>query len=109
MIFCNTDELKSGKPHQVWSTIDTSLSEIKKAIRKVRMLTGSYLLYGRRWQNNELNLCQQCLLEEDVKHILTRCTPMSDIRNKHIEELKAIFDSNMDTSFWKINIITKTD
>ena len=72
MIYCNTNDLKPSTPHQVLKTLDTSMSEIKKAVTKVRMLTGSYILYGRQWQTEEQNLCKLCYLEqEDVKHILT--------------------------------------
>ena len=110
MIYCNTNDLKPSTPHQVWKTLDTSMSEIKKAVTKVRMLTGSYILYGRQWQTEEQNLCKLCYLEqEDVKHILTRCTLLSDIRNKYVKELKAIIDSDLGILFWKTNIKTKTD
>ena len=78
-----------GRNHPCISNIITT-SEVKKLRPYLKLLTGDYLTYERRY--NESNqgspICKICHLEnESVSHIVATCSAYEVIRTKIIQEL----------------------
>ena len=72
-----------GVAHQVWKTCTTDPRNIRCAITKARLLTGSYTLQYNRQAFNQTSsaLCLMCRSEdEDIPHFLVRCTTLQPIR-----------------------------
>ncbi|CAC5367785.1 unnamed protein product [Mytilus coruscus] len=73
-----------GVTHPVWATVSSSVSDIRKAITKSRMLTGIYLLQAHRHRFNQAEvdpICPNCRTEtEDLCHVLTICLLYMNIR-----------------------------
>ena len=90
--YCNTADMKIGAIHPVWKSIEACTYDVKKGITKVRMLTGTYFLQGRRTileESEEESICQICKLGKvDVLHLVTRCSETYAIRVECIRELK---------------------
>ncbi|CAC5377800.1 unnamed protein product [Mytilus coruscus] len=76
--------LEIGVTHPVWATVSSSVSDIRKAITKSRMLTGTYLLKTHRHRFNQAEvdpICPNCRTEtEDLFHVLTTCPQYMNIR-----------------------------
>ncbi|CAG2228242.1 unnamed protein product [Mytilus edulis] len=77
-------KLTIGVTHPVWATVSSSVSDIRKAITKSRMLTGTYLLQAHRHRFNQAEvdpICPNCRTEnEDLCHVLTTCPLYMNIR-----------------------------
>ncbi|CAC5416049.1 unnamed protein product [Mytilus coruscus] len=73
-----------GVTHPVWATVSSSVSNIRKAITKSRMLTGTSLLQAHRHRFNQAEvdpICPNCRTEtEDLCHVLTTCPLYMNIR-----------------------------
>ena len=111
--YCNVADMKIGAIHPVWESVEACTYDVKKGITKVRMLTGTYFLPGRRTileESEEESICQICRLgKEDVLHLLTRCSETYAIRVECIRELKLLIDTTLGERFWMLNIKTNVD
>ena len=46
--YVNTNSLKEGKAHHVWSAVRNCLTDSKRAQLKCKLLTGTYILQARK-------------------------------------------------------------
>ena len=46
--YCNQDSMLMGTTHPVWDTVQPNKLDVMRAIIKVKMLTGTYLLHTHR-------------------------------------------------------------
>ncbi|CAC5412817.1 unnamed protein product [Mytilus coruscus] len=88
------DQVEIGKPHQIWQSIGSSVTEVKRSINHYRIATGTYLLQTNiaKFSNNkETATCPLCgLEEEDMIHMLTSCMLLHDVRKTYLLRLKNI-------------------
>ena len=89
--FCNIHTLKLGQIHPVWNTVDNNVHDARRAITKVRLLTGTYIVQSKlsKFNQNEVDpRCQLCFSEvEDYLHMLLQCGALLSYRRKYIENL----------------------
>ena len=74
--YINIHSMKIGQTHSVWSSLESTVTDVRKGITKCRMLTGTYLLQSNRnkFNNSESAICKCCGIEiEDIIHMLLEC------------------------------------
>ena len=71
----STTSLEMGKTHIVWDSINNSVRDVRQAITKARMLTGTYMLQTLKSKFNQSEVdptCPICRLEtETITHVIT--------------------------------------
>ena len=87
----SVQNLRIGKTHLVWRTIDSSVSDVRKGILKARILSGTYILrntdnFCNRTMNAVRPHCQ--LQDEDLLHMIT-CVEMISKSQPAIKPLEA--------------------
>ena len=98
-----------GITHPVWDSVKPNRMDVMRAIVKVRILTGTYLLQSHRkkFKMEEVvgATCPLCYLEdEDIVHILTRCPAHSETRNTYLRNIKHSFQATVSSSAWSERI-----
>ena len=75
--FLNKDILKIGQTHPIWSTLESTVSDVRKGITKGRMLTGTYLVQTSKHKFSRSTISAACkccgLNDEDFRHMLLEC------------------------------------
>ena len=86
--YINTDSLKVGKCHHVWSTVRNSIHDTRRAQLKCRLLTGTYILRGNRAVFNQYQVdptCRLCLADPETRqHFVSECTFLNSERSVYI-------------------------
>ena len=92
--YINTDTLKVGKCHHVWSTVRGSIHEdhdSRRAQLKCRLLTGTYILQGNRAAFNQYQVdptCRLCSVSPETRqHFVSECSFLNPERSAFIEKL----------------------
>ncbi|CAG2199675.1 unnamed protein product [Mytilus edulis] len=66
--------LKIGSVHPVWTSLSSTISDVKKGAVKIRLLTGTYLFESNKYKfsgGKESSLCRLCgTSNEDITHFL---------------------------------------
>ncbi len=92
--FLNTGSLSIGKVHHCWSTVPHTVREVKRAITKVRLLSGTYILQTNRAKFNQYEVTDTCMLcgdgAEDRVHFLAVCSKLSLTRKGYTDTLTSI-------------------
>jgi len=105
LLYMCKENLKIGSNHVVWSSVSPSVSDIRKAITKCRMLTGTYILQIHKHKFNQAEVdptCPFCRTEnEDLCHLLTACPHYADIRKRHYFPIKEFIQENIGHLKWK--------
>ena len=74
MVNLNTESMKIGKVHNVWSALEATGLDVRREIVKCRLLTGTYLLQANSCQFSKSVVspkCRCCALEDkDLAHTL---------------------------------------
>ena len=90
--FIYNEDLKAGSIHKLWTSLYSTVSDVKKGIVKYRMLTGTYLLQKDKHKFSNGKVQDDCVLcsigDEDIVHILTQCTALHIIRREQMQILK---------------------
>ena len=63
LIYLNIDSLKIGSTHTVWSSLESTVTEVRMGITKCRLLTGTYLLQTNKHKfskSKEIASCKCC-------------------------------------------------
>ena len=93
--YINTEACSLVKPHHVWTTAGTSIRKISRANVKVKILTGTYNLQGKRMKfknSKENGFCKLCQTEiEDRVHFIVRCPLLQECRVPYLNELDNLF------------------
>ena len=99
--------LQVGTTHLVWRTVEFSVADVKKAVVKARILTGTYMSYILQKNRQTFSsgtvdaVCRHCYLEdEDLLHLLARCPAFYNIRVKTVSSLKDTIVSNTNIDIW---------
>ena len=89
--FCNINILKLCQIHPVWITVDNNVHDARRAITKVRLLTGTYIVQSKisKFNQNEVDTrCQLCFSDiEDYPHMLLQFGALLSYRREYIENL----------------------
>ena len=97
--------LRVDNTHQVWRTVDISVMDVKKAVVKARILTGTYILQKNRqtFSNGTVSSkCRHCHLEEEgLLHLVSRCPAFCRILADTISSLRDIIINYTNTDIWK--------
>ena len=102
---CHLDSLHMGTTHPVWNTVKSNRMDVMRAVVKVRILTGTYLLQVHRkkfrMEGTVDACCPLCYIEdEDLVHMLTRCPALNIVRTRYINELKQCINSTLGPGEW---------
>ena len=80
----NAQSLKVGQPHQVWKSIPHDVRIVKRAYRKLCLLTGTYILQENRARFNQYSVRDCCLLcgagAETRTYFIAGCSRLEPIR-----------------------------
>ena len=110
--FMNIKDLKVGNDHSVWTSLNSSVTEVKKGIIKARMLTGTYLLQKNKQKFSNGKIDPTCPLcnsgEEDLAHMLLYCAATFSIRKEYFRDIKQIVIEHIGKEAW-INTFTRPD
>ena len=95
---CRLPGLQIGYTHPAWDSVQPDRINVMRAIVKVRMLTGTYLLESHKKKFNIDGAveatCPWCRLEdEDIGHMLLRCPALRCVRNQYLAELGVAFNN----------------
>ena len=80
----------SRKSHLIWGATSTCPWDVRWAMIKARLLSGSYILQCNRAIFNQTHntTCPLCRAEEeDTVHFLIMCTALKDVRKPSMEAL----------------------
>ena len=107
----STTSLEMGKTHIVWDSINNSVRDVRQAITKARMLTGTYMLQTLKSKFNQSEVdptCPICRLEtETITHVITSCPLYNEIRKEHFVKIKGTVITAIGFDCWKINFNKK--
>ena len=102
-----------GEVHPVWASTENSVIDVRKAIVKARILTGTCLLQAnihRFSQYREDPTCRLCKQqEEDIFHMLLYCPLLSETRIHEYKVLRDIVINYIGAEAWKEHFSTKED
>ena len=77
--YLSVNNLRVGTTHLMWRTMESAVTDVKKAVVKARILTGTYILLKNRqtFSSGTVDaVCQHCYFEdEDLLHLTSRCPP----------------------------------
>ena len=99
----------------VWEAAGYETMSVSKAMIKVKLLLGSYILQSNRHKFNKYEVRPDCPLcnsgDEDRKHFIVICSKLMEVRQKFIIALKNILYTSMhhnlcDTIFSDTNTLT---
>ena len=111
LIYLNIDSLKIGSTHTVWSSLESTVTEVRMGITKCRLLTGTYLLQTNKHKfskSKESASCKCCGLEdEDVIHMLLECPALYVQRKKYFSNVKSIVSGCIGVEQWGKNFNCK--
>ena len=75
--YMNVDSVGIGRTHSVWSSLESTVSDVRKGITKSRMITGTYMLQSNVYKFSnatESSICKCCATDsEDIVHMLLDC------------------------------------
>ena len=96
--YLNVKACKVGGTHLCWKTVATSPRDVKRAITKVRLLTGTYYLQSNRVKFRNGAVTDLCLLcsaaSEDRVHCIADCNALSSVRQNYISQIESIMSVN---------------
>ena len=108
--YINIHSMKIGQTHSVWSSLESTVTDVRKGITKSRMLTGTYLLqsYRNKFNNSESAICKCCGTEiEDIIHVLLECPALFYERKGYFEEIRALIVKCIGAEAWQSTFNTK--
>ena len=75
-----------------WSTVDNTVMDVRRAVTKARILTGTYYLQADRDKFQKKGITSMCPLcsatSEDRLHFLTACASLAQIRHPYIVKIE---------------------
>ncbi|CAC5400739.1 unnamed protein product [Mytilus coruscus] len=95
--YCDLSSLKIETIHNLWSSIESNIKDVRRGGIKARLITGTYVLQSNRSklnQHEDSAVCPLCQYEdEDIVHFILKCNALFRYRKSYIEELKSIINS----------------
>lgn len=102
--YLSVQNLRIGSTHLVWRTVESSVADVRKAVVKARILTGTYILQKNRqtFSNGTVDaVCRHCRLgDEDLLHLVSRCPAFHSIRVATVNSLRDIVTNQLGQCIW---------
>ena len=90
--YLNVKACKVVEPHPCWRTVTGSTLDVKRAVIKVRLLTGTYYLQKDRAKFKGGSVTDLCLLcsaaTEDRVYFIAECGALSSVRLRYLAEIE---------------------
>ena len=70
LCYSNTELLKIGQTHSLWSSLDSTVADVRKGITKCRLITGTYMLQTSKSKFSRSSvspICKCCGLDKESK------------------------------------------
>lgn len=103
----NLSTLVIGKTHHIWESLESTVTDVRKGITRVRMITGTYMLQTNKCRFSHYQIdpvCPICRIEsEDIIHVLTRCPVYHEIRKTHIPKINKELIKLLGIDIWRSN------
>ena len=104
---------KVNYTHNVWSSMESSVTEVRKGIVKCRMLTGTYLLQTSKHKFSKTAVsatCECCGLgDEDITHMLLECSALHSQRKQFFPKVRSIVTEYIGVDQWNSIFSTKSN
>ena len=111
--FMNFETTKVNYTHNVWSSMESSVTEVRKGIVKCRMLTGTYLLQTSKHKFSKTAVsatCECCGLgDEDITHMLLECSALHSQRKQFFPKVRSIVTEYIGVDQWNSIFSTKSN
>ncbi|CAG2229988.1 unnamed protein product [Mytilus edulis] len=105
------NQIKNGKPHISYTTLQPTILDVRKGIIKSRMMTRTYTLQADRHKFSRYEIaptCQMCNQEpEDLTHMLTTCSALSETRKETFNPIKTYVTKFIGEMKWKETFIDR--
>ena len=92
LCYLNVECCDVGKVNPCWNTVDNTVMDVKRAVIKARILTGTYYLQADRDKFRRTGTTSQCPLcsaaSEDRLHFLIACVSLNQVRQSYIIEIE---------------------
>ena len=89
--YVNVDSLKVGRTNHIWSTVQNSIYDSRRAQLKSKVLTGTYILQGNRAVFNQFQVnltCRLCTVDPETRqHFISECSFLNNERATYSEKL----------------------
>ena len=97
--------LKISESHSVWTSLESTVSDVRKGITKCRMLTGTYLLELSKRKFNMSTVSATCkccgIADEDLPHMPLECSALISQRKLFYPRIKTLTIDCIGLSQWK--------
>ena len=94
--YVNSESLKVGQSHPIWSTVRLNTLDNKRAQLKCKILTGTYILQGNRAVFNQYAVdptCKLCLKSPETRqHFIAECPVFEYERQEFLGKVKTNTD-----------------
>lgn len=94
LCFMNINSTKIGQTHSAWSSLESTVADVRKGIVKARLLTGTYLVQINKYKfskSSESATCKCCgLYDEDITHMLLDCPALHNQRKLFYPKVKEL-------------------
>ena len=94
LAYLNLHDCFVGKVHSCWKSVSHNTRDVRRAIIKVKILTGTYILQYNKAKFNQYDVSPICCLceaaEEDRIHFLLGCSRLNSVRQKYLEKIRSI-------------------
>ena len=115
--YVNLPSCSLTKSHNIWDTVQPSSRDVTRAMLKMKLLSGTYNLEGKRarFKNSGVTgLCPLC--GEDIEtreHFLVVCASLEGSRTPYLSELRTILEETfsklaVNTIFNSPSLLTRT-
>ena len=83
--------------HQCWKSVDHNTRDVRRALIKVKILTGVYVLQYNRAKFNQHAVSSTCCLciatVEDRVHFVLGCSGLDPIRQNYLKRIQSLLTS----------------
>ena len=105
LLYLNIEQLKIGSTHTVWSSLESTVTEVRMGITECRMFTGTYLLQTNKYRFSKANedaTCKCCgLADEDMIHMLLECPAFYVQRKQYFSNVRSIVLNCIGIRHWE--------
>ena len=95
--YLNLHDCSVGEVHQCWKSVDHNTRDVRRALIKVKILTGVYVLpYNRAKFNQHAVSSTRCLCRaavEDRVHFVLGCSGLDPVRQNYLKRIQSLLTS----------------
>ena len=115
LCYMDIDSTKISLTHKVWSSLESTVADVRKGIVKSRMITGTYMLQTSKHKFSKATVdatCKCCgLADEDITHMLLDCPALFSQRKLFYPKVRSLTITYIGIDVWrrifhsKLNIV----